>query len=272
LVIESPWSPSASGQPWYTKIVTQDVSPAATALSLPPLGRSTTRSDLVAVSIKTAILSGRLKPDEVLVERRIAELLGVSKTPVREALISLTSSGLLTSTRNRGIAVRRLEAEDVLRIYEMRVLLEPWAAAQVAQAGTVDAAEARRALEEARRFIEADDHVGLSLANRDFHRRVYSTCENSLVVAKLDDLQDLTALAAVSLLWEQWPTWRPEMEEHYEILDAVRHRQPREAARLLRRHIESSITRLTEQMREAKRVSREQGWQGQPSPVSAVDR
>ena len=230
--------------------MTHDVDLAAAPLSLPPLGRSTTRSDLVAVSIRTAILSGRLKPDEVLVERRIAELLGVSKTPVREALISLTSSGLLTSTRNRGIAVRRLGAEDVLRIYQMRVLLEPWAAARVAEAGTVESAEARRALAEARRFVEADDHVGLSLANRDFHRRVYATCANGLVVAKLDDLQDLTALAAVSLLWEQWPTWRPELDEHHAILGAVERGEPLEAEHLLGQHIERSIIRLTTQIRE----------------------
>ncbi|HWN36400.1 MAG TPA: GntR family transcriptional regulator [Pseudonocardia sp.] len=224
--------------------MTQDVGQPA-ALSLPPLGRSTTRSDLVAVSIRTAILSGRLKPDEVLVERRIAELLGVSKTPVREALISLTSSGLLTATRNRGIAVRRLAAEDVLRVYEMRVLLEPWAAARVAEAGSCDVDAAARALDEARRFVAEDDHVGLSLANRGFHRGLYSSCANSLVVSTLDDLQDLTALATVSLLWEQWPTWRTELAEHHEILDAVRRREPARAEELLRRHIERSITRLT---------------------------
>ncbi|WP_051579565.1 GntR family transcriptional regulator [Pseudonocardia acaciae] len=213
--------------------------------SLPPLGRSTTRSDLVAASLKTAILSGELKPDEVLVERRIAELLGVSKTPVREALISLTSTGLLTSTRNRGIAVRRLGAEDVRRIYEMRMLLEPWATARAASDGGFDPTEARRALDDAARFVEADDQVRLSLANRGFHRALYSTCPNDMVVSALDDLQDLTALGTVSLLWEQWPTWRRELDEHREILRAVERRRPDEAEDLLRRHIGRSITRLT---------------------------
>jgi DNA-binding GntR family transcriptional regulator len=219
--------------------VTQDPAPV-----LPPLGRSTTRSDLVAASIKSAILSGRLQPDEVLVERRLAEQLGVSKTPVREALIALTSSGLLTPTRNRGIAVRRLQAEDVQRIYEMRMLVEPWAAAQVATGGRFDAAEARRALEDAARFLEADDHGGLSMANRRFHRSLYSTCPNDLVVHALDDLQDLTALGTVSLLWERWPTWRDEAQEHHEILAAVAQGHAEETERLVRTHIQRSITRL----------------------------
>jgi DNA-binding GntR family transcriptional regulator len=214
---------------------------------LPPLGRSTTRSDLVAASIKAAILSGRLRPDELLVERRIADQLGVSKTPVREALIALTSSGLLTPTRNRGVAVRRLRPEDVQHVYEMRLLVEPWAAGQVAATGTCDVAEARRALEDAAGFVDADDHAGLSLANRRFHRRIYSTCANELAVRSLDDLQDLTALGTVSLLWEQWPTWRAELEEHREILAAVQERRAGDVEELMRGHIQRSITRLRDE-------------------------
>jgi DNA-binding GntR family transcriptional regulator len=232
-------------------MMTLDQAPLSGRPALPPIGRATTRSDLVAASIKTAILSGSLKPDEVLVERRIAEQLGVSKTPVREALIAMTSSGLLTPTRNRGVAVRRLRAEDVQRIYEMRMLLEPWAAGQVAAAGGFEATEAHRSLADAARFVEADDHGGLSLANRRFHRTLYSTCANELVVQSLDDLQDLTALGTVSLLWEQWPTWRTELQEHREILAAVEEGREADAAELLRLHIQRSITRLAERARPA---------------------
>ena len=223
-----------------------DPAPTGDTSVLPPLGRATTRSDLVAASIRAAILSGRLKPDEVLVERRIAEQLGVSKTPVREALIAMTSSGLLTPTRNRGVAVRRLEPADVRRIYEMRMLLEPWAAGQVARTGRFDAGDAHRALDEATRCVEADDHVGLGLANRRFHRSLYSACENDLTVRALDDLQDLTALGTVTLLWEQWPTWRTELEEHREILAAVEEGRAADSEELLRTHIQRSISRLRE--------------------------
>jgi DNA-binding GntR family transcriptional regulator len=159
----------------------------------------------------------------------------------------MTSSGLLTPTRNRGVAVRRLQAPDVQRIYEMRKLLEPWAARQVVAAGGFDATGARNALDDAARFVEADDHVGLSLANRRFHRCLYSTCPNLLVVQSLDDLQDLTALGTVSLLWEQWPTWRTELQEHREILAAVQEGRGAEAEELLRMHIQRSITRLAEE-------------------------
>lgn len=210
-----------------------------------PLENVATRSDLVAASLRSAILSGRLGPGEVLVERRVADMLGVSKTPVREALIALTSSGLLTPTSNRGVAVRRLRVKDVLGIYEIRMLMEPWAAAGVVEAGMVDMAAAETALEDSSQAVEVDDHVGLSLANRRFHRSLYARCQNELAVRTLDDLQDLTALGTVSLLWEHWPTWRDEEVEHREIFEAAKAGGSTQVENLLRNHIGRSVARLT---------------------------
>lgn len=207
--------------------------------------RATTASDLVADSIRAAILSGRLTPGETLVERRLAVQLGVSKTPVREALIALSASGLVSVNPNRGVTVRRLTLDDIRKCYEVRLLLEPWAIARVARLSpSPNLAEARAALEEAKQLLSAEDHTQLSLANRRFHRALYSLCDNELVTQKLDDLQDLTALGAVSLLWEHWPTWRAEYAEHQEVLELVADGQSAAAERLMRRHIEQSVTRL----------------------------
>jgi DNA-binding GntR family transcriptional regulator len=209
------------------------------------VARSTTTSDLVADSIRAAILAGRLRPGETLVERRLAQLLGVSKTPVREALIALSTTGLVTVSPNRGVTVRRLTLDDIRKVYEVRLLLEPWAVAQTARRGERAALDgARTALAEARALLPSDDHAALSLANRRFHRTLYSTCGNELVAAKLDDLQDLTALGVVSLLWEQWPTWREEFAEHEELIEVIGAGQSATAERLMHQHIRQSITRL----------------------------
>lgn len=222
--------------------MTQNVLGSPTAFA--PLGPSTSHSDLVAEAIKSAILAGRLQPAEVLVERRLAEMLGVSKTPVREALIMLSGSGLLTTTRNRGVAVRRLSLADVRHVYEQRALLEPWALAGAIRSGSADFSDAERAEDEARGPAERDDSPALVLANRRFHRALYSQSENQLVVATLDGLQDLTALATVGVLWEAWPTWRAERDEHREILRASLDCDAERAEMLMRAHIERSIARL----------------------------
>ena len=212
---------------------------------LRPLTRAATRADLVADSIRSAIVSGALKPGESLVERRLADLLGVSKTPVREALIGLSSAGLVLVNPNRGVTVRSLGTDDLRQVYEVRLLLEPWAVSRTARLRPPQALEAGRvALAEARALMASDDRAGLSLANRRLHRALYSACGNDLVTARLDDLQDLTALGTVSLLWERWPTWREEFAEHEEILAAVEAGEAALAERLMRKHVKRSLTRL----------------------------
>jgi DNA-binding GntR family transcriptional regulator len=212
---------------------------------LRPVARSTTRTDLVADSIRTAILSGRIKPGETLVERRLAEQLGVSKTPVREALIGLASTGLVVISPNRGVSVRELDAADLRKAQELRLLLEPWAVANSTRLGRPDTTEAaREALQEAGELLSGDDPTALSLANRRFHRALYSGCDNELVTGQLDNLQDLTALGTVTVLWRHWPTWREEFAEHENILAAVEAGDTTLAERLTRTHIKRSVIHL----------------------------
>ena len=232
------------------KTATSDRVPASTARKgagpgLAPLPRSSTTSDLVVDAIRSAILAGRLGPGETLVERRLAEQLGVSKTPVREAIIALAASGLVTITPNRGAVVRAVSTDDVSKAYEVRLLLEPWAVSRTVRLGVAEAiVGAQDALEHAGRHLAGSDHVELSLANRRFHRALYAGCGNEIVVAQLDALQELAALGAVAMLWEQWPTWREEYAEHEEILAAARDGAADLAERLLRRHIRQSVRRL----------------------------
>lgn len=214
--------------------------------ALRPVARSTTRTDLVADSIRSAILSGLLRPGDTLVERRLAEQLGVSKTPVREALIALSATGLVVISPNRGVTVRALAPDDLRKAYEVRLLLEPWAVGRATRlAAPAIAAEARQALDEAKSLLSGEDPTALSLANRRFHRALYAACGNELVTAQLDNVRDLAALGAVSVLWERWPTWREEHEVHESILTAVQSADAPLAERLTRKHIRRSVTHLS---------------------------
>jgi DNA-binding GntR family transcriptional regulator len=203
----------------------------------------TSRSDRVAGSLRNAILSGRLRPDEVLVERRLADMLGVSKTPVREALIMLSGTGLVTLTRNRGMTVRRLTLVEVQQVYEERVLLEPWAVAQAIARGGIDFDAAAATMDKATEHAEAGDATALTVTNRQFHRALYSACENMFIVQALDQLQDLTVLA-IGLVWENWPNRHAETVEHQEILQAARAGDAPKAEALVRLHIDRSLSRI----------------------------
>jgi len=212
---------------------------------LPSLPLVQSRTEVVTGVIREAILSQRMRPGETLVERRIAEDLGVSKTPVREALIILQQTGLVTVGSNRRLTVASLTTDDVTHIYEMRALLEVWALRH-AELDEETVGQAEEALENARKAWESDNQPEQVLSNRAFHRTLYSTCGNSYVVRSLDALQDMTALAITTVLWEKGPGDAiTEHEQHQHILRTAANGDLEKAAVLLGEHICSSIAGKT---------------------------
>ncbi len=201
-------------------------------------GAVPSRTVVVLDAIKHAILTGELRPGQGLVEADLAGLLGVSKTPVREALKTLAGAGLVTMSPYKGATVRAVDDALVRSVYDMRLLLEPEAVRRGVGRGS-DWGEARRALE---RSGEAADRADRSLANRDFHRGMYLGCGNAMLVRVLDDLRDQTALVSAAA-WQRTPTWQEEAAEHEAILAAAVAGDADSAASLLRAHIESFLTR-----------------------------
>ena len=201
-------------------------------------GSVPSRTVVVLDAIKHAILTGELRPGQGLVETDLAGMLGVSKTPVREALKTLAGAGLVTMNPYKGAAVRAVDDDLVRSVYDLRLLLEPEAVRRaVAHGGQADAA--RHALQ---RSDQAADRAERSLANRDFHRALYLGCGNAMLVSVLDDLRDQTALVSAAA-WQHAPTWRGEAAEHEEILRAATVGDADAAARLLTSHIESFLAR-----------------------------
>jgi DNA-binding GntR family transcriptional regulator len=223
-------------------------------------GAIPSRTEAVLEAVKHAILAGELRPGQSLVETELSQLLGVSKTPVREALKTLAGAGLVTMSPYRGATVRAIDASTAAAIYDLRLLVEPEAvgravrAAAAAPAGPAAPAastdptdppdptgpagpdpwaQATAALQAS---AAAQDQAQRSLANRDFHRALYLGCGNSLIVKVLDDLRDQTALVS-ALSWQQAPSWEHEAAQHRAILAAAQAGDADRAAGLLREHI-----------------------------------
>ncbi|WP_328380503.1 GntR family transcriptional regulator (plasmid) [Streptomyces sp. NBC_00440] len=205
------------------------------------------RTDRALSVIRRGILTGRLRPGQQLVESDIAQMLGMSKTPVREALKTLVGSGLVALSRYKGAVVRELDSASAAAVYDMRLLLEPEAARRAVTRG-IDLAAASGALHEARSAGEAGDTVGMSLANREFHRALYLGCGNPLLIATLDGLKDQTALVSVSG-WRTSGGWRTEADEHQDILAAAEDGNAGRAAEALRTHISGFVERVMPHLR-----------------------
>jgi DNA-binding GntR family transcriptional regulator len=208
-------------------------------------GALPSRTVAVHEAIKHAILAGELKPGRPLVETDLAAVLGVSKTPVREALKTLAGAGLVTMHPYKGAVVRTVDDEQARHIYDLRLLLEPEALGRAVDAGH----DWRPAHDALARADASKDQAERSLANRDFHHELYAGCGNPLLVRMLDDLRDQTALVSAAA-WRHDPTsppftpsWEHEAAEHRSILNAARDRDPDRAAHLLTAHISAFVQR-----------------------------
>ncbi len=167
-------------------------------------------------ALREAITSGRLPAEARIKQEQIAAELGVSRTPVREALHLLEQEGLVRLVPRRGALVQGFTAADVRELYELRELLEPAAAALATARATAAEREAvarLAALTERRR--------GGFEANRDFHRALCAPCGNGLIMRTLDSVW--THRAAHGLFtYQAWPAGAVERmaAEHDEIARA----------------------------------------------------
>ena len=208
-------------------------------MPLTDTGLMPSRTARVLEIIRNAILSGELAPGSALVEQELAAQLGVSKTPVREALKTLEGTGLVVMVPYRGAAVRELTRADAVAIYDLRLLLEPEAVQRSVAAG-VDLSGAAESLRRARAAAGTAER---SMANREFHRLLYAGCGNALLVATLDGLRDRTALVSAAS-WAKSATWEAEADEHEAILAAAAAGDADTARRLTAEHVGGFLHRL----------------------------
>ncbi|WP_020661280.1 GntR family transcriptional regulator [Amycolatopsis benzoatilytica] len=204
------------------------------------------RTEVVLEEIRRGILTRELVPGQQLVEAELAARLGVSKTPVREALKVLSNTGLVTFSPYKGASVCVVDASLARSVYDVRMVLEPEALRRaVRSADRTLFDEAALVLKDASGALADADHTALSLLNRRFHRALYAGCGNPLMVSMLDDLRDRAALITV-VGWDANPSWRKEWAEHKAVLAAARKGDADGAAELLRTHIAAFLDHVLE--------------------------
>lgn len=184
--------------------------------------------------IVDGIVSGRWKPGERIVERRIAVELEVSQTPVREALRELETLRLIDSTTNKGVRVRELTAADLEEIYPVRAGLEQIAAELAAPHLAGDASALRphvAALYEADRAGDGEAQVRHTVA---FHRELVRAAGNSVLLHTWESL-GIEVWTALSIRW-LGTVQESYAEEHEAVMEAFRRRDPR-IAELVKAHV-----------------------------------
>ena len=212
-------------------------------MSAEPIRLSTIPPEELAAGVQRAIAgaiaSGRLRPNERINQERLASELGVSRTPVREALRWLERDGLVRLVARRGAFVSAFDARDVDDIYELRELLEPRAVERAAVRATrADVAGLRRLLDALERAWRSDVNRAFDL-NRGFHQALCAPCGNRLLLNVLEQVwSHQSAVRIFTVAREASETLEERTNvEHRAIVEAFAERDAARAEQLVRSHI-----------------------------------
>lgn len=199
--------------------------------------------EVVAEEIRKMILRGDLATGERLLEDKVAEQLGVSRNPVREAIRSLEATGLVEVIPRRGTYVSRVDAEDIRKLLAVRGLLEGYAAAEAAaQAATPELVDAlTRCIDQGKAASTTGNHVRAAEVHRDFHVLVERAADNPYIEQVVQPLRQRTEMV-FSLLHEERGhlTWH----EHERVRDAIAAGDPDAAMSAVRDHLDAVIAAI----------------------------
>jgi DNA-binding GntR family transcriptional regulator len=204
---------------------------------LPPLDARPTVRGQVIHALRAALIAGQMRPGEVYSAPVLAAQLGVSATPVREAMLELAKEGLVRTVPNKGFRVRELSDRELDEITEIRMLLEvPTTMRAAAVATAVDVARLRPVAEALVEAAERRDLIAYLDHDRRFHLDLLALAGNEHLVALVGELRSRSRLFGLRQLADTGELG-PSAREHVEMLDLVAAGDAKGLERLMRRHI-----------------------------------
>lgn len=196
-----------------------------------------TKEELVARHIREAVVSGRFTPGQRLLQNQLAAELGVSPTPVREALRGLVTEGWLVSESHVGVSVAQINQDGIDEIYRLRALLEGDLAAEAAPRITeAKLAEIRGVNLLYRQAAMARDVAAARAANLQFHAAVWAVASSPVAVGVLNSLWARVPRPATELVEDRN---QKTIDEHDVVIAALASRDAERARDALAAHVRS---------------------------------
>jgi phosphonate utilization transcriptional regulator len=215
--------------------------PAAATIALV---QSNSLPMLVQKELERMILAGDLAAGAKLNEAAVADLLGVSRGPVREAFRALEESGLVRLEKNRGVFVRQIRIEEADEIYEVRAALDEWVGRRLARTATAEQLKALRSIVERMDRAAAQDDVDAYYPlNLDFHERLITFAGNRKLLATYRRLVNELNLFRRQTL-AQDGTLPISTREHRDIVDKIAAGNAAGAGKALHEHVMGSRERM----------------------------
>lgn len=191
--------------------------------------------------LRRKVIDSELTPGSQLLEQELAIMLGVSRTPVREALVRLQNEGLVEVIPRHGVRILPMSISDMKEIYEILISLEPMAAELIALRGATEGelAELRACCDRMVETLDRDDIEQWAQADEDFHLNIIRMSGNKRLADVVLNCWDQVHRARYfTLRLRSHPQPRKSIEEHLDIIEAIRQRDGARANRLFRQHRE----------------------------------
>jgi DNA-binding GntR family transcriptional regulator len=217
---------------------------AETPSAAPFAGRRSLSQEVAAL-IKKQMVDGVLNPGDRIVETKLAKELGLSQTPIREAIRQLSGEGIITIVPNKGPVVQTLTQKDIFEIYSIRAVLEGLAmrmATQVASAEEIEAVQ--RIHERMVRKLHDDSVTSLLRDSAHLHASIVALSKHSRLIATYESVSFQISL--VNRILARVSTKQKEVDQHRELVEALAGRDPEHAERTMRAHIYRSYQEFTE--------------------------
>lgn len=203
-----------------------------------------TSPDGVYERLRKRILDSELAPGSHILEQELAVMLGVSRTPVREAVIRLQNEGLLEIVPRHGVRIVPIAVSDMREIYDVLISLEPRAAELLAARGasSKELDRLKTSCEKMTDTLRRGEMEQWALADEEFHLGIVQLSNNRRLVDIVLNCWDQVHRARYfTLRLRQHPQPSKSIEEHYEIIEAIRQGDANAARRLYRRHRERGL-------------------------------
>jgi DNA-binding GntR family transcriptional regulator len=192
--------------------------------------------DRVLERVRSDIVSGRSGPGTMYSVPSLASELGVSTTPVREALLELSARGMIAPMRNRGFKVQASSLEDLENLFEVRELLERFAVVNIAKRRLKDAGELEKLADAVAAAVKARDVGGYLETDRAFHGALVSRAGNPRLTKMIMDLRDDMRLFGIDTA-DGEERQRASVKEHYQLIEFAVKGDTKNIASLITSHI-----------------------------------
>ena len=201
--------------------------------------------------IRSAITSGKMNPNVLYTEPNLAKQMGVSRTPVREAVLELASRGLVTVLPRRGFQVRNFTPGCVREVYDLRIALELHAVEVLARnPEKYDFDLALETVASQEKGATKSEIENVVQFGRDFHLELLKLAGNSMAIKVFDDIRDI-----LNVTWTQAfsrsISAQVVVDDHKKLIEMIKHGEGAKAREFLRKHLLRSEQAVLEALQQA---------------------